>query len=263
MNAMPSSSSSASSIVSADNFVFPWEQSAMSPFASEYAFKPEGYNLEQSLRLVKAFATAAFEETIEISMCLNVDPRKATQIVKGVAQLPYSFQKTVVAVFAKGSKADEAREAGADIVGAEDLATQISSGKIEFSRCLATPDMMAVVGRVGRILGPRGLMPNPKLGTVTMNLKEAIKNAKAGQVQFKTSKAGNVLAGVGKANFDIPKLKDNIITFVRAVFDAKPAEIKGEYVKKISLSSSQGIGIDLNFKAEPWFNEARKRKNFS
>lgn len=203
--------------------------------------------LEEAVALVKSAATAKFDETVEIAMNLGVDPRHADQMVRGVVQLPNGTGKTVrVAVFARGVKADEAKEAGAEIVGAEDLMETIQSGKIEFDRCIATPDMMPLVGRLGKILGPRNLMPNPKVGTVTMDVANAVSAAKGGEVQFKAEKAGVVHAGVGKASFDAAKLVENVRAFVDAVNRAKPSGAKGTYVKKVSLSSSMGPGVSID-----------------
>lgn len=190
--------------------------------------------VEEAVALIKANATSKFDETVEIAMCLGVDPRHADQMVRGVVSLPNGTGKTVrVAVFARGPKAEEAQAAGADIVGAEDLMETIQSGKIEFDRCIATPDMMPIVGRLGKILGPRNLMPNPKVGTVTMDVKAAVEAAKGGEVQFKAEKAGVVHAGVGKASFDEAKLVENVRAFVDAVSKAKPSGAKGSYMKKI------------------------------
>ena len=204
-------------------------------------------SVEEAVALVKKAATAKFDETVEIAMNLGVDPRHADQMVRGVVQLPNGTGKTVrVAVFARGAKADEAKEAGADIVGAEDLLEIIQGGKIDFDRCIATPDLMPLVGRLGKILGPRNLMPNPKVGTVTMDVAQAVKDAKGGQVQFKAEKAGVVHAGVGKVSFDQDKLVENIKAFVNAVSAAKPSGAKGAYMKKISLSSSMGPGVSVS-----------------
>src|SRR6056300_1978215 len=198
----------------------------------------KAYGLAEAVALVKSNAKAKFDETIEIAMNLGVDPRHADQMVRGVVGLPNGTGKTVrVAVFARDAKADEAKAAGADIVGAEDLMETIQSGKIEFDRCIATPDMMPVVGRLGKILGPRNLMPNPRVGTVTMEVGDAVKNAKGGEVQFKVEKAGVIHAGIGKASFDEAKLAENVRAFVSAVAKAKPAGAKGAYIKKIALSS--------------------------
>ncbi|MBR9973837.1 50S ribosomal protein L1 [Magnetospirillum sulfuroxidans] len=205
------------------------------------------YSLEDAVKLLKSGAKAKFDETIEVSMNLGVDPRHADQMVRGVVELPNGTGKTVrVAVFAKADKAEEARKAGADIVGAEDLAEQIQGGMMDFDRCIATPDMMGVVGRLGKVLGPRNLMPNPKLGTVTANVTEAIRAAKAGQVQFRVEKAGIIHAGIGKASFDEVKLVENIKAFIDAINKAKPAGAKGTYVKKVSLSSTMGVGVKLD-----------------
>lgn len=202
--------------------------------------------LEEAVALIKKAASAKFDETLEIAMNLGVDPRHADQMVRGVVQLPNGTGKTVrVAVFARGAKADEAKAAGADIVGAEDLMEQIQQGKIDFDRCIATPDMMPVVGRLGKILGPRNLMPNPKVGTVTMDVAQAVTNAKGGEVQFKVEKAGVIHAGIGKVSFDEAKLVENVRAFVDAVTKAKPAGAKGTYVKKVSLSSTMGPGVSL------------------
>ncbi|SFJ88108.1 50S ribosomal protein L1 [Jannaschia pohangensis] len=207
----------------------------------------EMITLDEAVSLVKANATAKFDETVEISMNLGVDPRHADQMVRGVVSLPNGTGKTVrVAVFARGPKADEAQAAGADIVGAEDLMEIVQSGKIEFDRCIATPDMMPIVGRLGKVLGPRNLMPNPKVGTVTMDVKEAVEAAKGGQVQFKVEKAGVIHAGVGKASFDAAKLKENVLAFVDAVSKAKPTGAKGSYLKSISLSSTMGPGVTVS-----------------
>ncbi|RMF39781.1 MAG: 50S ribosomal protein L1 [Alphaproteobacteria bacterium] len=202
--------------------------------------------LHEAVELIKANAKAKFDETVEIAMNLGVDPRHADQMVRGVVRLPNGTGKTVrVAVFARGPKADEAREAGADIVGAEDLAETIKEGKIEFDRCIATPDMMPIVGRLGKILGPRNLMPNPKVGTVTPDVATAIANAKGGEVQFKVEKAGVIHGGIGKASFETDKLVENARAFVSAVNRAKPSGAKGVYLKKISLSSTQGPGVSV------------------
>lgn len=207
----------------------------------------DNVTVEQAVALVKASATAKFDETIEIALNLGVDPRHADQMVRGVVGLPNGTGKTMrVAVFARGPKADEATAAGADIVGAEDLMEIVQSGKIEFDRCIATPDMMPIVGRLGKVLGPRNLMPNPKVGTVTMDVADAIKAAKGGEVQFKAEKAGVVHAGVGKASFDEAKLVENIRSFCDAVAKARPAGAKGAYMKKIVLSSTMGPSVSIN-----------------
>ena len=205
------------------------------------------YKLDEAIKMVKERASAKFDETIEIAINLGVDPRHADQMVRGVVQLPNGTGKTVrVAVFARAAKADEAKAAGADIVGAEDLMETIQSGKIEFDRCIATPDMMPLVGRLGKILGPRNLMPNPKVGTVTMDVKAAVEGAKGGEVQFKVEKAGVIHAGVGKVSFDDGKLAQNIRAFVEAVSKAKPSGAKGTYLKKVSLSSTMGPGVSVD-----------------
>ncbi|MDP3263161.1 MAG: 50S ribosomal protein L1 [Tabrizicola sp.] len=203
--------------------------------------------VEDAVKLIKGAASAKFDETLEIAMNLGVDPRHADQMVRGVVQLPNGTGKTVrVAVFARGAKADEAKAAGADIVGAEDLMETIQSGKIEFDRCIATPDMMPLVGRLGKILGPRNLMPNPKVGTVTMDVKTAVEAAKGGEVQFKVEKAGVIHAGIGKVSFTEDKLAQNIRAFVDAVSKARPAGAKGTYLKKVSLSSTMGPGVSVD-----------------
>ena len=216
--------------------------------AARAAFEgKENLSVEDAVKLIKSAASAKFDETLEIAMNLGVDPRHADQMVRGVVQLPNGTGKTVrVAVFARGAKADEAKAAGADIVGAEDLMETIQSGKIEFDRCIATPDMMPLVGRLGKILGPRNLMPNPKVGTVTMDVKAAVEGAKGGEVQFKVEKAGVIHAGVGKVSFDDGKLAQNIRAFVEAVSKAKPTGAKGTYLKKVSLSSTMGPGVSVD-----------------
>ncbi len=207
----------------------------------------ENLTVEDAVTLIKSNSSTKFDETVEIAMNLGVDPRHADQMVRGVVGLPNGTGKvTRVAVFARGPKADEAKEAGADIIGAEDLMETIQGGTIEFDRCIATPDMMPIVGRLGKILGPRNLMPNPKVGTVTMDVTQAVKDAKGGQVQFKAEKAGVVHAGVGKVSFDEAKLIENIRAFVAAVSAAKPAGAKGTYMKKIALSSTMGPGVTLD-----------------
>ncbi|HCQ59267.1 MULTISPECIES: 50S ribosomal protein L1 [Sulfitobacter] len=206
----------------------------------------EDLSVEEAVSLIKANANAKFDETIEIAMNLGVDPRHADQMVRGVVGLPNGTGKTMrVAVFARGAKAEEAEKAGADIVGAEDLMETVQSGKIDFDRCIATPDMMPIVGRLGKVLGPRNLMPNPKVGTVTMDVADAVKAAKGGEVQFKAEKGGVVHAGVGKLSFDEAKLAENIRAFVGAVSKAKPAGAKGTYMKKINLSSTMGPGVSV------------------
>ena len=204
-------------------------------------------SVEDAVSLIKGAASAKFDETVEVAINLGVDPRHADQMVRGVVSLPNGTGKTVrVAVFARGAKAEEAEAAGADIVGAEELMQTIQGGEINFDRCIATPDMMPLVGRLGKILGPRNLMPNPKVGTVTMDVKEAVEAAKGGEVQFKVEKAGVVHAGVGKASFDAAKLAENVRAFVDAVQKAKPAGAKGSYMKKVSISSTMGPGVSIS-----------------
>ncbi len=207
----------------------------------------KAYALADAIALVKDNAKAKFDETIEIAMNLGVDPRHADQMVRGVTPMPNGTGKTVrVGVFARGPKADEARAAGADVVGADDLAALVQEGKIEFDRCIATPDMMALVGRLGKILGPRNLMPNPRLGTVTMDVKGAVTAAKSGQVEFRAEKAGIVHAGIGKASFPAEKLLENAKSFIDAIQKARPAGAKGTYVKKVAVSSSMGAGVKVD-----------------
>jgi large subunit ribosomal protein L1 len=207
----------------------------------------ENVTVEEAVALVKTNASAKFDETVEIAMNLGVDPRHADQMVRGTVTLPNGTGKSLrVAVFARGAKADEAKDAGADIVGAEDLMETVQGGTIEFDRCIATPDMMPVVGRLGKVLGPRNLMPNPKVGTVTMEVKEAVEAAKGGEVQFKVEKAGIIHAGVGKASFEDAKLAENVRAFVDAVSKAKPSGTKGTYMKKVALSSTMGPGVSLD-----------------
>ena len=204
----------------------------------------------EAVSLVKANATSKFDETIEIALNLGVDTRHADQMVRGVVGLPNGTGKAMrVAVFARGPKADEAKEAGADVIGAEDLMESIQAGNLDFDRCIATPDMMPIVGRLGKILGPRNLMPNPKVGTVTMDVKAAVEAAKGGEVQFKAEKGGVVHAGVGKASFDEAKLAENVSAFIDAVAKAKPSGAKGAYMKKIVLSSTMGPGVTLDVDA--------------
>jgi large subunit ribosomal protein L1 len=204
------------------------------------------YNVDKAVDLIKKGATAKFDETIEVALNLGVDPKQGDQNVRGIVQLPHGTGKTLrVAVFAKADKAKLAKDAGADIVGAEDLAEKVQAGQIEFDRVIAAPDMMAIVGRLGKVLGPRGLMPNPKLGTVTNDIAEAVKAAKGGQIEFRAEKAGLVHAGVGKASFSKEALIENLKAFVGAVVKAKPAGAKGSYIKKISLSSTMGPGVKL------------------
>ena len=205
------------------------------------------YPLSDAVKLIKDRAKAKFDETIEIAMNLGIDPRHAVQNVRGVVQLPNGTGKTMkVAVFARGEKAKEAERAGADIVGAEDLVEKVQGGTIEFDRCIATPDMMALVGRLGKVLGPRGLMPNPKLGTVTADVAAAVKAAKGGQVEFRAEKAGIIHAGIGKASFSEDALVENVKAFVGAINRAKPSGAKGTYLKKVSLSSTMGPGVKLD-----------------
>ncbi|NNJ68764.1 MAG: 50S ribosomal protein L1 [Boseongicola sp.] len=207
----------------------------------------DNVTVEEAVALIKGNAKTKFDQTVEIAMNLGVDPRHADQMVRGSVNLPNGTGKSVrVAVFARGPKAEEATKAGADIVGAEDLMEIVQSGKIEFDRCIATPDMMPIVGRLGKVLGPRNLMPNPKVGTVTMDVAEAVEAAKGGQVTFKAEKAGVVHAGVGKTSFDEAKLVENVRAFVDAVSKAKPAGAKGTYMKKVSLTSTMGPGVSID-----------------
>src|SRR5215469_3270587 len=209
--------------------------------------RSKSYALSEAIKLVKQTATAKFDETVEMSMNLGIDPRHADQMVRGLTSLPNGTGKTVrVGVFARGPKADEAQAAGADVVGAEDLAEKVQAGDIAFDRCIATPDMMGVEGRLGKILGPRGLMPNPRLGTVTMDVKGAVGAAKGGQVEFRAEKAGIIHAGIGKASFDEEKLLENARALADAIQKAKPAGAKGTYVKTVSLSSSMGPGVRVD-----------------
>jgi large subunit ribosomal protein L1 len=205
------------------------------------------YGIQDAVKLVKERAKAKFDETIEVSMNLGVDPRHADQMVRGVCNLPNGSGRTVrVAVFARGPKADEARAAGADVVGAEDLVEAVNGGNIDFDRCIATPDMMGLVGRLGKVLGPRGLMPNPRVGTVTMDIKAAVEAAKGGAVEFRVEKAGIVHAGIGKASFDDGKLVENIKAFADAVSKAKPSGAKGTYIQKVAISSTMGPGVKVD-----------------
>jgi len=207
----------------------------------------KSYGLTEAVKMLQDRASAKFDETIEIAMNLGVDPRHADQMVRGVVNLPNGTGRTVrVAVFARGDKADEARAAGADIVGAEDLVEVVQKGTIDFDRCIATPDMMPLVGRLGKVLGPRGMMPNPKVGTVTPDVAAAVKASKGGAVEFRVEKAGIVHAGVGKVSFDAKALEENIRAFAEAVNRAKPAGAKGNYVKKVSLTSTMGPGLKLD-----------------
>ena len=210
---------------------------------------PDGppVRVEDAVKAIKSRASAKFDETVEIAMNLNIDPRKPDQNLRGTVMLPHGTGKSVrVAVFARGDKAKEAETAGADVVGAEDLAEKVQAGQIDFDRAVATPDMMALVGRLGKILGPRGLMPNPRLGTVTQNVTEAVKAVKGGQVEFRAEKAGIVHAGVGKASFTEDALVDNVRAFVGAITRGKPSGVKGTYIKKVALSSTMGPGVKVD-----------------
>jgi large subunit ribosomal protein L1 len=205
------------------------------------------HGVDEAIALVKSNATSKFDETVEVSLNLGVDPRHADQMVRGVVTLPKGTGKTVrVGVFARGAKADEATAAGADVVGAEDLMEAIQGGKIDFDRCIATPDMMGLVGRLGKVLGPKGLMPNPKLGTVTMNVAEAVKAAKGGQVEYRVEKAGIIHSGIGKASFPAEDLRANFDALVDAVVKAKPSGAKGKYLRKVALSSTMGPGVKVD-----------------
>ncbi|MDV7338453.1 50S ribosomal protein L1 [Terasakiella sp. A23] len=205
------------------------------------------FSAAEASKIVKDGAKAKFDETIEIAVNLGVDPRHADQMVRGVVALPHGTGKTMrVAVFARDAKAEEAKEAGADLVGAEDLMEKIQGGEMDFDRVIATPDMMAVVGRLGKVLGPRGLMPNPKLGTVTPNVKDAVSNAKAGEVQFRVEKAGIVHAGIGKASFSEEQIAENVTAFIAAINKAKPSGAKGTYLKSATVSSTMGVGVKLD-----------------
>src|SRR5690349_17609106 len=213
------------------------------------------YPLSEAVKMVKERAKAKFDETVEVAMNLGIDPRHADQMVRGVVNLPNGSGRSIrVAVFARGAKADEARAAGADVVGAEDLVEKVTGGNIDFDRCIATPDLMPLVGRLGKVLGPRGLMPNPKVGTVTMDVTAAVKGAKGGSVEFRAEKAGIIHAGVGKASFPAEKLIENVRAFADAVQKAKPAGAKGSFVQKISISSTMGPGVKIEpatvFRAE-------------
>ena len=215
--------------------------------AREGVDRVKTYPLKDAVKLVKERAKAKFDETVEVSMNLGVDPKHADQMVRGVCNLPNGSGRTLrVAVFARGPKAEEAKAAGADVVGADDLVAQVQGGTINFDRCVATPDMMGLVGRLGKVLGPRGLMPNPRVGTVTMDVTAAVKAAKGGAVEFRVEKAGIVQAGVGKASFSEEQLVQNVRAFVDAVVKAKPPGAKGNYLNKISLSSTQGVGVKVD-----------------
>ena len=225
----------------------------MGKVGKKYAKSKENFgelanlSLDEAVELIKNNASAKFDETIDIAINLGVDPKHADQMVRGVCSLPHGNGKSVrVAVFAKGEKADEAKKAGADLVGAEDLMEIVQSGKIEFDRCIATPDMMPIVGRLGKVLGPRNLMPNPKVGTVTIELEKAISSAKSGEVQFKVEKSGVVQVGLGKVSFDKQKITENISAFVESVNKAKPSGAKGSYLKKVSISSTMGPSITID-----------------
>lgn len=205
------------------------------------------YSLEEAVKVIKGAASAKFDETVEVSLNLGVDPRHADQMVRGVCQLPAGTGKSVtVAVFARGDKAEEAKAAGADIVGAEELVQEVQGGKINFDRCIATPDMMPLVGRLGKVLGPRGMMPNPKVGTVTPDVAQAVKDSKGGSVEFRVEKAGIIHGGVGKVSFEEAAIVENIKAFVAAVSKAKPSGAKGTYMKKLSLSSTMGPGVRVD-----------------
>jgi large subunit ribosomal protein L1 len=218
--------------------------------AYEAVNRDKAYAAKDAVKIVKGNAKAKFDETVEIAMTLGVDPRHADQTVRGVVSLPSGTGKKVrVAVFAKGDRAAQAQAAGADIVGADDLAEKVIAGQIDFDRVIASPDMMAVVGKLGKVLGPRGLMPNPKLGTVTPNVAQAVKDAKGGQVQFRADKTGNVNAGVGKASFTEDALLANVNAFIEAINKARPSGVKGTYIKKATLSSTMGPGVKLDLAA--------------
>jgi large subunit ribosomal protein L1 len=205
------------------------------------------YSIDDAVKMIKDRAKAKFDETIEIAMNLGVDPRHADQMVRGVVNLPNGTGRTLrVGVFARGAKADEARAAGADVVGAEDLVEKVQGGEIDFDRCIATPDLMPLVGRLGKVLGPRGMMPNPKVGTVTMDIKGAVQGAKGGSVEFRVEKAGIIQAGVGKASFPAEKLVENIKAFTDAVQKAKPPGAKGHYLNRVSVSSTMGPGVKVD-----------------
>jgi large subunit ribosomal protein L1 len=209
--------------------------------------RDQDYGLTDAVSKIKGAATAKFDETIEVVLNLNVDPRHSDQMIRGVVNLPHGTGNTIrVAVFAKDAKADEAREAGADLVGAEDLAEAIQKGEMNFDRCIATPDMMPIVGRLGKVLGPRGLMPNPKLGTVTPDVAGAVTAAKAGQVEYRSEKAGIIHAGVGKASFSEDQILENVMTLVDAILKAKPQSIKGSYMKRATLTSTMGPGVRVD-----------------
>ena len=212
--------------------------------------KDKAYALKDAIKIVKENATAKFDETVDLAINLGVDPKYADQMIRGVCPLPHGNGKKIrVAVFAQGEKADEAKAAGADIVGAENLVDSILGGKIDFDRCIATPDMMGMAGKVARVLGPKGLMPNPKLGTVTTDVASAVAKAKAGEVQFRVEKNGIVHAGVAKVSFDEDKIYDNAKMFIDTIIKAKPQSLKGTYLKKISISSTMGVGVKVDLPA--------------
>jgi large subunit ribosomal protein L1 len=215
--------------------------------AREGIDRNKSYSLDEAVKLVKSRASAKFDETIEVAMNLGVDPRHADQMVRGVVSLPNGTGRAVrVGVFARGDKADEAKSAGADVIGAEDLVEAVQKGEINFDRCIATPDMMPLVGRLGKVLGPRGLMPNPKVGTVTNDVAEAIKAAKGGAVEFRVEKAGIIHAGIGKASFDEPQLVENIRAFTDAVQKARPSGAKGTFIQRVAVSSTMGPGVRVD-----------------
>ncbi len=215
--------------------------------ARETVERKKNYSVDEAVKIVKSAATAKFDETIEVAMNLGVDPRHADQMVRGVVSLPNGTGRDVrVAVFAKDAKAEEAKKAGADIVGAEDLMEKIQGGFMDFDRVIATPDMMPIVGRLGKVLGPRGLMPNPKVGTVTPDVAKAVKDSKGGAVEFRVEKAGIIHAGIGKASFDEKAIAENVKVFIQAVAKAKPAGAKGIYLKKIAISSTMGPGVKVD-----------------
>jgi len=208
------------------------------------------YPIEEAVKIIKAASKTKIDQTVELALNLGIDPRHSDQQVRGVVTLPNGTGKTVrVAVFARGDRAEQAKKAGADIVGADDLAAKVEAGEIEFDRCIAAPDMMALVGKLGKVLGPRGLMPNPKLGTVTPNVAQAVKDAKAGQVEFRADKTGNINAGVGKVKFEEGKLAQNLKAFLDAIVKARPSGVKGNYIKKVTVSSTMGPGVKLDIAA--------------
>ncbi len=215
--------------------------------AYEAIDRETGYGIAEAVKIIKNSATTKFDETVEVAINLDVDPKHADQMVRGMVTLPNGTGRDVrVAVFAKGDNVDLAKQAGADIVGAEDLAEKVQKGEIDFDRCVATPDMMSIVGKLGKVLGPRGLMPNPKLGTVTKDVAEAVRAAKGGQVEFRVEKAGVIHAGIGKASFSEQALSENVTAFINAINKARPSGAKGSYMKKVALSSTMGPGIKLD-----------------